>query len=196
MLVCAPAHVCTVGGKASAPHYAKLHHWSKPPDRPKPPDRAKPPGRPKPPGRSGLPGCSKPPGRPRPPGRPPSAVCKGPSVLRGQRVSCAIHGTWRAPAPRPVGLFGLAPQSEQGVLTLSGYAAFWGWAFTAITLAIALLKKEAPEAATADAARGNGAQRLAGLAQLAAGPPLWRLEAVHWRPGPVPCPLNPADLPW
>jgi hypothetical protein len=32
--------------------------------------------------------------------------------------------------------------SEAPMATLAGYTAFWGWAFAALTLALALLKKE------------------------------------------------------
>jgi hypothetical protein len=40
------------------------------------------------------------------------------------------------------GLLHLQPSHPEGLVSLKGYICFWGWAFTAITLAIALFKQE------------------------------------------------------
>lgn len=53
------------------------------------------------------------------------------------------------------GLFGLEPNG-QPLVSLRGYVLFWGWAFTAVTLAIALLKQESPEY---DESAANAQQR-------------------------------------
>lgn len=37
-------------------------------------------------------------------------------------------------------LFG-GDQSDEGLVSLAGYVRFWGWAFAAVTVAIALLKQ-------------------------------------------------------
>lgn len=40
------------------------------------------------------------------------------------------------------GLFHLDPSCTEGLVTLNGYITFWGWVFTAVTLALALFQQE------------------------------------------------------
>jgi len=42
-------------------------------------------------------------------------------------------------------LLGWPPDPSRGVVSLGGYVRFWGWAFAALTAAIAVLKREGPE---------------------------------------------------
>jgi hypothetical protein len=52
----------------------------------------------------------------------------------------------------PAGLLHLQPSHPEGLVSLKGYIAFWGWVFTALTLAIAFLKQEEDHLADSAAA--------------------------------------------
>ncbi|KAF8059178.1 hypothetical protein HT031_005350 [Scenedesmus sp. PABB004] len=83
---------------------------------------------------------------------------------------------------------GLAPSAD-GIVSLRGYISFWGWAFAAITVAIACLKTESDHYVTAAeerrkaraaaaARRGDAARRAGGLRAVPSG---WADIASHRR---------------
>jgi hypothetical protein len=59
---------------------------------------------------------------------------------------------------RPLGL----AARDSALITLGGYVAAWGWAFAAVTLAIAVLKVETERAPAAPPPAGDGGDREAG----------------------------------